>query len=342
MHGSKEDITIMLRLASLATLTLISSLALLACDPAVIANGTGGSGGTGTSSASGSGGHTADTCTQAGGTCVVIAPAGELCPGGTLGDPETYACGSDGMGCCLPKSNACEQAGGTCVADAPGACTNGTWGDASSCGSGVGVGCCIPKANACEQAGGTCVAEAPGACINGTWGDASSCGSGVGVGCCIPTVSCDLPCTEPGAQRCINGSVETCAAPPGTFCTPVWGQPEPCGAGKHCSADGKSCVPTTPTCNENTDCGCGCGCVAGLCECAGGLPPSCNGDLDCGPECSGFRCVANQCEGPVCQPGVDATCNDNSVMSALAGKCNADATCTCNAGYTKQASGKCG
>lgn len=44
----------------------------------------------------------------------------------------------------------------------------------------------------------------------------------------------------------------------------------------------------------------------------------------------------------VCTPGVDQTCNANASMSAFAGKCNDDGTCTCNAGFTKNAEGKCG
>ena len=44
----------------------------------------------------------------------------------------------------------------------------------------------------------------------------------------------------------------------------------------------------------------------------------------------------------VCTPGMDQTCNANLSMSSFAGKCNDDGTCTCNAGFTKNAEGKCG
>jgi hypothetical protein len=44
----------------------------------------------------------------------------------------------------------------------------------------------------------------------------------------------------------------------------------------------------------------------------------------------------------VCTPGMDQTCNADPAMSSLAGTCNDDGTCTCNAGFTKNAEGKCG
>jgi hypothetical protein len=301
MYGSKEALT-MLRFASLSILAVVSSLALLACDSATIATGSGGGGnggGTSSSSSSSSGGG-ADTCTPAGGTCVPIVPD---------------------------------------------ACANGTWDDTATCGTGEGVGCCLPKAapTACETLGGTCVPIVPDACANGTWGDPTTCGTGVGVGCCLPTTpTCDVTCTTEGAKRCVAGAVETCATNPMTNCAPVWGGAVPCGASEQCSSDGTHCVPVSSTCTVAADCGCGCGCISGTCECTGGLPPSCTTDSECGPACSGFRCSGGQCQAPVCQPGADQTCNEVLSMSALAGSCNSDATCTCKAGYTKKASGKCG
>jgi len=44
----------------------------------------------------------------------------------------------------------------------------------------------------------------------------------------------------------------------------------------------------------------------------------------------------------ICTPGADQTCNDDVKMSALAGHCEADGSCTCGTGYeTKMTSGKC-
>lgn len=289
----------MLRFASLSIVTLVSSLALLACNPAVIANSTGGAGGTGGSTGgTGGDGGGADTCTPAGGTCTPIVPD---------------------------------------------ACSEGTWGDPATCGGGVGVGCCLPKpATTCESQGGTCVPIVPDACMVGTWGDPATCGSGVGVGCCLPPApTCDVTCPTPGAQRCIAGSVETCATNPMTNCAPVWQSPMPCGANEQCSSDGTTCVPISATCTTGDDCGCGCGCVMGACQCTGAVPPSCTADAQCGPECSGFRCAAGKCAQPACQPGLDQTCNETLSMSSFAGTCNADATCTCKAGFIKKASGKC-
>jgi hypothetical protein len=46
--------------------------------------------------------------------------------------------------------------------------------------------------------------------------------------------------------------------------------------------------------------------------------------------------------GAVCTPGMDQTCNDVPVMSALAGVCQADGTCRCGPRFVKKPSGKCG
>jgi hypothetical protein len=44
----------------------------------------------------------------------------------------------------------------------------------------------------------------------------------------------------------------------------------------------------------------------------------------------------------VCTPGADQTCNDDPAISSLHGKCNADSTCTCSAGFMKNAkTGRC-
>jgi hypothetical protein len=44
----------------------------------------------------------------------------------------------------------------------------------------------------------------------------------------------------------------------------------------------------------------------------------------------------------VCTPGVNQTCNDNPAASALWGKCEADATCSCNSGFVvNPATGRC-
>ncbi len=43
-----------------------------------------------------------------------------------------------------------------------------------------------------------------------------------------------------------------------------------------------------------------------------------------------------------CQPGMDQSCNDSPVVSSLHGKCEADGTCTCNAGFAKNPdTGRC-
>jgi hypothetical protein len=47
-------------------------------------------------------------------------------------------------------------------------------------------------------------------------------------------------------------------------------------------------------------------------------------------------------EPGVCTPGADQTCNDNPIVSALWGHCEADGTCSCNAGFAVNATtGRC-
>ncbi len=48
------------------------------------------------------------------------------------------------------------------------------------------------------------------------------------------------------------------------------------------------------------------------------------------------------CLVPVCTPGQDQSCNAILSMSSFAGKCEDNGTCTCFAGFTKNAEGKCG
>lgn len=43
-----------------------------------------------------------------------------------------------------------------------------------------------------------------------------------------------------------------------------------------------------------------------------------------------------------CQPGMDQSCNDNPVISSVHGTCEADGTCSCNAGFPKNPdTGRC-
>jgi hypothetical protein len=68
--------------------------------------------------------------------------------------------------------------------------------------------------------------------------------------------------------------------------------------------------------------------------------------------CSGADCgaifatpeeclLAYQACGAICFPGMDQTCNDSSLMSSIAGHCEANGTCTCGPGRTLQPSGRC-
>lgn len=48
------------------------------------------------------------------------------------------------------------------------------------------------------------------------------------------------------------------------------------------------------------------------------------------------------CLPALCTPGQDQTCNFDPAMSAFAGHCNADGTCTCKAPFVLKPNGKCG
>lgn len=178
-----------------------------------------------------------NSCAAAGGACVGLSPSS--CKNGHWADATTASCGSGlGVGCCVPDApkppppppppaTTCKDLGGSCVAIYPGACPSGQWGDANTCGGGLGVGCCldpsttcptlsppspnfcpngttkpridadgctrgydcIPNpANACEAAGGQCVGLSPSSCANGQWADATTHSCGGGIG-----VGCCIP-----------------------------------------------------------------------------------------------------------------------------------------------------
>lgn len=291
-----------LRLASLSIFAL-AALALTACKEATIANGNGGGGSTTTSTTHQGGGGSAP--------------------------------------------NACVSAGGTCVAIVPDACANGTWGDPTTCTTGVGVGCCLPAVDACTAAGGACVAIVPGACVNGTWSSNSDCGTGLGVGCCLPKQGCGDTCETVGATRCIDNIVETCDYNPETDCLPVWMKAKACPQSQTCNATATACVSSeNGACSFDSDCGCGCFCdTGGLCACAGTswFGGTCSAEEDCGPACVGASCLGGLVGTclKACTPGLDQTCNGNPSQSSLAGHCNADFTCTCNNGFSKQDNGLC-
>jgi hypothetical protein len=73
---------------------------------------------------------------------------------------------------------------------------------------------------------------------------------------------------------------------------------------------------------------------AELCDDEPAICPACVCTIPEGAsaECVDDRCVVNH--PPICTPGMDQTCNDSPIMSAIAGTCNDDGTCTCNGGYT--------
>lgn len=236
-------------------------------------------------------------------------------------------------GACSPANIATSGTGGT----------GGTGGSAST--GSIGGTMSTGGGNACTMAGGTCQGLAPTNCANGTWGDASkySCGGGAGVGCCLPAPACPSPCTLAGDVRCAGNAMETCTiVPDDSLCGLMWRITAACPSGEVCNTDATKCIAPPSTCTTSADCGCGCGCGGGMCHCTGSVPPTCNAASDCGPACAGYICVSHQCELQVCTPGMDQTCNSNPGMSAFAGTCFADSTCTCKPGFTKKPDGRCG
>jgi len=142
-------------------------------------SGTGGNSGTGgakgTGGTKGTGGNTSpprNECTDAGGSCVPVAPGS--CSGVTQ---SSLSCGSGiGSVCCMPGG-----AGGSTGRGGNGGSggTNGSGGK-----SGTGGNTSVPG-NTCTEAGGTCVGVLPGSCASGTFNSSLSCGPGVGSACCM-------------------------------------------------------------------------------------------------------------------------------------------------------------
>lgn len=116
----------MLRLDSRLTLTLLSSFALFGCGNATIADAN-----------------------DAGDSTVI--PDAAVADANDPGDstrPSDAGADRDAVDAGIEASvETCGDQGGTCVPIVPDACANGTWGDPSTCGSGVGVGCCLPRAS---------------------------------------------------------------------------------------------------------------------------------------------------------------------------------------------------
>ncbi|GEM_PF-807871 len=114
-------------------------------------------------------------------------------------------------------------------------------------------------------------------------------------------------------------------------------------------------------CDTAADCAlrCGAGCCPGCTadvgvvayragadladELCGGGPTACD-DCDCQiPPEYAADCVEGHCVaviGPVCEPGLDQTCNADEWSSALAGTCNPDGTCRCDV-WIDPATGRC-
>jgi hypothetical protein len=268
---------------------------------------------------------------------VILATGGSGSGAGpTTGSAHTSSSGtgaSPGTG----GGKSCADVGGTCTAGTT--CAGDTPASTEACPS--GEVCCVPQ-NDCTAAGGECLFS--GESCNGTTGPAGSCGASVGAFCCVPTTSCDHPCAveDLGKTQCANDHIQTCTV---VGSCSVWVITSECPSQMGCDSTADACVPPSNTCAPGGDqaiqCGCGCG-PSGEVECTGGLPPSCTTDSDCGATCAGFVCHASTCVPWVCNPGSDQMCNESTSMSALAGACNTDGTCTCKAGFTLEGDGKCG
>lgn len=230
-----------------------------------------------------------------------------------------------------------------------GGSTTTTTGTTSTTTGAGGSNDCVAAGGACQFTGDTCDGTVA------TGAEAAACGAAVGAYCCLPSptnptttgaggssASCDHPCPVEmlGDTQCAGGNIETCTVV--GDCS-VWKITSACGSTEACDSAATRCIGDVEMCvaGNAVMCGCGCG-TDGMVECTGGIPPSCTADSDCGPTCSGLVCSAGQCVLWVCNPGTDSMCNESAGMSSLAGSCNADGTCACKAGFTRQADGKCG
>jgi hypothetical protein len=80
-------------------------------------------------------------------------------------------------------------------------------------------------------------------------------------------------------------------------------------------------------------------------ELCGGAPAACDNCACVIPEEYSADCVDGRCTaviGPVCEFGMDQSCNADLFMSSIAGTCNTDGTCTCTPGHpVDPATGRC-
>jgi hypothetical protein len=161
-------------------------------------------------------------------------------------------------------------------------------------------------------------------------------------------------CAPPGPIACIYG---TCQVPPtrtGLACN----VPSDCGGGFDClvKAAGGYCLPGVP----GTPMNCGMAGQECLAETTCSPVPwlqianvclrSCTSQSDCRPNqlCNYVEQVPGSGKSPTmvcwtaCQPGMDQSCNDSSVISSIHGTCMADGTCLCNGSFGKNpATGRC-
>ncbi len=137
-----------------------------------------------------------------------------------------------------------------------------------------------------------------------------------------PGCSADTGCAAD--EACVDGVCKKKGV-----CTP--------GMDRTCNADSVASA-LWGHCEDNGTCTCRDGFVldaAGKCQ-----KTACTADSACP---AGLACVDGACVKKTgCTPGMDQTCSGDDMASSLWGRCNAEGTCTCNAGFeVEAASGKC-
>ena len=201
-------------------------------------------------------------------------------------------CTSDADGCTswelvetCSKEQTCNSKQGKCLGDCKDACTAG---DKKCADGGIAT---------CETVNSGCT----------VWGNPVDCGENKR--CDAETQKCVDGCVDEclsGEMKCTNGGMKTCGQYDNDACT-EWSASEPCGTGKKCSDDEKSCVNA-----------CGDACKPGEMKCDGETLKQCKLDDDACPTWSTIE-----------------TCSEGTVCNATRGSCSEPCGDNCNPGtYT--------
>lgn len=176
-------------------------------------------------------------------------------------------------------------------------------------------------------------------CVPQVCPDGQICVPGEG---CVDICNCTNPnCTNKSAA-CVAYNSETCYC---KDCTGSCANGEPCGEGCFCDPIDLQCKPnpcSNVPCTDGSECGPGCGCNKDTKRCEPCSSADCGDECDkllgchcpsgtncidvagCGQPCDGYGgCPPNcACDGGICRPCADFSCDTNACASHPECKCN--------------------